>query len=108
MKITRASYDTSTKEFEVIRITYSWYKYTRKLMHKPAWEHYRYYKTISAALDAIKEFRNSWYDKVFYDYPAMLTGIENEKRYPHIKPTLTIYRYKAVRRDDLPLQKENS
>ena len=100
--IRRASYDQSTKEFEVLRITYSWDKYTRKLSNEPKWHHYKYYKTLNTALDAVKDFRNSWYDKAYYDYPALGGGIEHEQKYPHLKPTITIHRYKAVRRDDLP------
>lgn len=98
--IRRASYDHSTKEFEVLRITYRWDKYGRKLSNKPNWHHYRYYKTLNSALNAVRDFRNSWYDKVYRDYPAMDVGIENEQKYPHIKPTITIRRYKAVRRDE--------
>ena len=100
--IRRASYDQSTKEFEVLRITYRWDKYTRKLSNEPKWHHYKYYKTLNSALDAVKDFRNSWYDKAYYDYPALGGGIEHEQKYPHLKPTITIHRYKAVRRDDLP------
>lgn len=100
--IRRASYDQSTKEFEVLRITYRWDKYTRKLSNEPKWHHYKYYKTLNSALDAVKDFRNSWYDKAYYDYPSLGKGIENEEKYPHLKPTITIHRYKAVRRDDLP------
>ena len=100
--IRRASYDQSTKEFEVLRITYSWDKYTRKLSNEPKWHHYKYYKTLNSALDAVRDFRNSWYDKAYYDYPALGGGIEHEQKYPHLKPTITIHRYKAVRRDDLP------
>ena len=100
--IRRASYDQSTKEFEVLRITYSWDKYTRKLSNEPKWHHYKYYKTLNSALDAVRDFRNSWYDKAYYDYPALGGGIEHEQKYPHITPTITIHRYKAVRRDDLP------
>ena len=100
--IYRSSNDKSTKEFEVLRITYQWDKYGRKLSSEPYWHHYKYYKTLNSALDAVRDFRNSWYDKVYYDYPAMTTGIENEKEYPHITPTITIHRYKAARRDDFP------
>ena len=90
------------KEFEVLRITYSWDKYTRKLSNEPKWHHYKYYKTLNSALDAVRDFRNSWYDKAYYDYPALCGGIEQEQKYPHIKPTITIHRYKVARRDDLP------
>jgi hypothetical protein len=100
--IRRAYYDKSTKEFEVLRITYRWDKYGRKLSNEPKWHHYRYYKTLNSALDAIKDIRNSRYDKAYYDYPAMNGGIEHERKYPHIKPTITIHRYKIARRDDLP------
>lgn len=94
----RNSYDFSTKEFEVLRITYRWDKYTRKLNNNPSWSHYKYYKTLSAAHNAAKAFRGNWFDKVYYDYPALSNGIANEILYPHIKPTITIHRYKVVRR----------
>jgi hypothetical protein len=92
------SYDNSTKEFEVLQITYRWDKYTRKLINDPRWKHYKYYKTLKSALDAVKDFRKSIYDKIYYDYPAMGGGIENEKKYPNIKPNITINRYKAIKR----------
>jgi hypothetical protein len=47
--IHRASYDKSTKEFEVLRITYRWDKYGRKLSNEPKWHHYKYYKTLNSA-----------------------------------------------------------
>ena len=95
----RPHWDTSTKEFEVLRRTYVWHKYTRKLMYNEGWQHHKYYKTMRAALDAVRDFRNSWYDKRYYDYPAMGGGKEAEEAYPDIEPRITIYRYKAVRRD---------
>jgi len=94
----RNSYDFSTKEFEVLRITYSWFKYDRVLNNIPTWNHYKYYKNAAAAYDAVRDFRRSWYDKAYYDYPALNNGVENEIKYPHIKPTITIFRYKVVRR----------
>lgn len=100
--IRRASYDNSDKDFEVLQITYRYDKYSRRLINEPKWHHYKYYKTLNSALDAVLDFRNSWSDKAYYDYPAMFGGIEQEKKYPHIKPTITIHRYKAVRRDDKP------
>lgn len=96
----RPTYDKSTKEFEVLIITYRWDKYTRKLKNEPIWQHYRYYKTLNAALDAVKDFRNSSSDKAYYDYPALGGGIEHEKKYPHIRPTITINRYKAISRNN--------
>ena len=82
-------------------ITYRWDKYARKLINEPKWSHYKYYKTLTSALDAVRDYRNSWSDKVYYDYPAMTIGIENEKKYPQFKPTIMIRRYKVARRDDL-------
>ncbi len=97
--IRRASYDQSTKEFEVLIITYRWDKYSRKLINEPKWHHYKYYKTLNSALDAARDIRSNWYYK---DYPAMNGGIEQEQKYPHIKPTIVMHRYKAARRDDMP------
>ena len=100
-KIKRSPFKTSEKEFEVLMIQYRWDKYTRKLIQEPEWFHFKYYNTLEAAQDAVRDFRNSWYDKAYRDYPAMTIGVENEKKYPHIRPTITINRYKAARRDDI-------
>lgn len=100
-KIKRSPFKTSEKEFEVLKIEYRWDKYTRKLIQEPEWFHFKYYNTLEAAQDAVRDFRNSWYDKVYRDYPAMTIGVENEKKYPHIRPTITINRYKVARRDDI-------
>ncbi len=101
--IRRAEYDKSTKSFEVLRITYTWDKYKRELLYGDNnWKHYRYYNTMEGALDAVKNFRNN---NSYWDYPAMSTGVQNEIKYPHIRPTITIYRYKAVLRDDINLIK---
>lgn len=96
-KIFRKSYDHSTKEYEVLRKTYRWDKYTRQISNLPHWRHYRYYKTLESAYDAIRDIRDGFYDKAYYDYP----GAHNEERFPHIKPTITIHRYKVSKRDDL-------
>lgn len=93
------AYDTSIKQYEVLRITYRYDKYSRKLINKPTWEHYRYYKTMEGALDAARDLRHSFIDKAYYDYPALFSGAENEKKYPFLTPTISIYRYKAVHRD---------
>lgn len=100
-KIKRSSFKTSKKEFEVLNIEYKWDKYTKELLQEPIWKHLKYYTTLEAAQDAVRDFRNSWYDKAYRDYPALAGGVENEKKYPHIRPTITINRYKATRRDDI-------
>lgn len=89
----KPSYDKSTKEFEIQRISYSWSKYDRKLTNEPIWRHYRYYKTINGAEDAIIAFRQSSLDRAYYDYP----GESLENKYPQIRPTITINRYKISR-----------
>ncbi len=93
----RPKYDNSTKEFEVLYKHYVFDKYTRKLDKEYPWRHYRYYKTLQSAKDAIRDFRNSISDKLHRDYPAM-GNVENEKKYPHIKPVINIKRYKIIRR----------
>ena len=83
----RPLYDKSEKEFEVLRIDYTFDKNSRKLICKAYWYHHRYYRTLRSALDAVRDFRNSWYDKVLYDIDPK---------------ALIIRRYKAVRRHDKP------
>jgi hypothetical protein len=90
------------KEFQVQRKSYQFDKITRTLKNNPEWKHVKYYKSMEAAKDAVRGFRNSIYEKVYYDYPAMLSGEENEKKYPKLTPRITINRYRAVKRNDLP------
>ena len=87
----------SLKPFEVLCKEYIFDKYSRVIKNEPKWRHFKYYRTVAGANDACKEFRNSWYDKVYRDYPSM-GSIENELKYPHIKPTITIKRYKIIER----------
>lgn len=94
----RAKYDFSTKPFEVLCKEYRFDKYSRMIKNEPKWRHYKYYQTFEGANDAIKAFRNSWYDKVYRDYPSM-GNVENEAKYPHIKPTITVKRYMVIERD---------
>lgn len=94
----RAKYDFSTKPIEVLCKEYRFDKYIRKIKNKPEWRHYKYYQTIEGANDACKAFRNSLFDKVYRDYPSM-GNIENEAKYPHIKPTITVKRYMVIERD---------
>jgi len=85
-------YDTSKKEFEVQYRYYTFFKYNRKLKHKSdGWLHFKYYKTINGAIDSLKEFRK----KGVWDYP----GESIESNYPKLIPTLTIRRYRIVKRD---------
>ena len=94
----RAKFDFSKKPFEILCKSYRFDKYTRQLMNTPEWLHNKYYKKLEGAEDAIKAFRNSWYDMVYRDYPSM-GNIENEAKYPHIKPTITVKRYMIIERD---------
>jgi len=94
----RAKYDFSTKPFEILCKSYRFDKYTRQLKNAPEWQHYKYYKKLEGADDAIKAFRNSWYDIVYRDYPSM-GNIENEATYAHIKPTITVKRYMIIKRN---------
>jgi hypothetical protein len=90
-------YDTSTKEFEVQRIQYKYDKYTRKRLGVPKWKHFKYYRSLQGATDALRDLRRSFYDAAYYDYPAMGNPLD-EALYPHIKPTITINRYRAIKR----------
>ena len=83
-------YDTSTKQYEIQYKEYVYTKYTRKLNFKPKWRHLKYYKTLEGASDAILEIRK----RGVRDYP----GTELESKYPHIRPSITINRYKVVER----------
>lgn len=93
----KPTWDKSTKEYEVLVKEYKFDKYSRKIKNKPEWKHQKYYKTLDSALDATKDFRNSKYDKLYYDYPAM-GNIRNEELFPKLKPTITIKRYKTIHR----------
>ncbi len=90
----RPKYDVSKREYEILSKTYRYDKYTRILREKPSWRHCSYYKTEQGAIDALHDLRRSWLDRAYYDYP----GTEYENTYSHIKPTISINRYKAVKR----------
>lgn len=96
----RKKYDTSTKEYELQVRQYRFDKYERKYngdsYSGSQWIHQKYYKTLQGAQDAIKHFRS--YKSPYYDYPAM-GNPENEKKYPHIKPTITAIRYRIIKRE---------
>lgn len=94
MNIKRASYDKSTKQFEILCKEYWWYKYERKIAEKPEWKHYRYYNTMEAAMDAIRDIRHRILDVAYRDYP----GKDLEVKYPHLKPIITIRRYRINER----------
>jgi len=83
------------KTYEVETKEYRFDKYKRTLLNEPRWEHYRYYINERAAQNATRDIRKSMYCR--FDYPAM-GNEENEKLYPHIKPTITIRRYRIVKR----------
>lgn len=87
-------------QYQVEKITYKWNKYTREIRNRQKWKVYRKYKTLQAAQNALKDLRNSPYDKLLYDYPAMDKEIENEKKYPYILPTITINRYKITEHEN--------
>jgi hypothetical protein len=63
----RYKYDKSIKPFEIITKEYIFDKSSRILKRKPYWRHYRYYKTFLDAENAIKDIRNSFYDKWMKD-----------------------------------------
>lgn len=92
-KIFRANYDQSNKEFEVLRKQYRFDPYLRKLIKESEWSHYKYYKTLNSALEGCNRIRKS-NSKIDWDESY-------EIEFPHIKPRIIIYRFKAVRRDDL-------
>jgi hypothetical protein len=87
------NYDKSTKPIEVLYKEYMFTKYTRKLRFEPRWRHFKYYSTLHGANDALLVFKK--YGK--RDYP----GADYEKDYPHITPTITITRYKIIKREFL-------
>ncbi len=89
------SWDTSTKPYEVQIICYRWGKYSKQLVNLPQWKHYRYYNTHQGASDALRDLRRSPYHNKRVDYP----GSNSEARFPHIKPTLSLYRFKVIKRD---------
>ena len=92
--IRRSPNDHSTKPFEILERRYVFDKYKRKIWINEGWKHYKYYNTLQSALDAIRDIRHSYIDKAYYDYPGFGKGIEAEAKYPRIRPTLTIIRYK--------------
>ena len=93
--MTRPSYDKSTKPYEVQRKHYRFFKYGRNLSYPANWVHCKYYETLESAEAALKDFRRSGLDRAYRDYPW------NEKDFPHITPTINIYRYRAVKRDEV-------
>jgi hypothetical protein len=89
--MSKPSYDTSTKPYEILRIEYVFDKYTRKLFYgNGQWPHFKYYKTAQGAQDAITAFRQ----RARWDTP----GAANESKYPDIKPRIYLYRYKMIKR----------
>jgi outer membrane protein assembly factor BamD (BamD/ComL family) len=92
-KIFRAHYDQSNKEFEVLRKEYIFDPYSRKMRYETKWQHYKYYKTLNSALEGCDYYRK-FDTKINWD-----KSYEND--FPHINPRIIIYRFKAVRRDDI-------
>lgn len=84
-----------TKPYFLWRKQYKFDKSTRTVLNDPEWVVYKRYKSLPAAKDAIRAFRRSRADEIYRDYPAM-GNLENEAKYPHIRPTITIRRYKLT------------
>lgn len=95
----RPNYDTSTKPFEIQEIQYRFDKYKRVLLSPPVWRHCAYYNSELSAKDAIRDIRNGWGYEAYRDYPAMGGGVEAEKQFPHITPSINIYRFRIIKRD---------
>lgn len=91
----KPKYDTSTKPYEIQCISYTFYKYGRKLIFPAEWRHHKYYNTYEQALDAIRDFRHFSLDRAYRDYPST----DSESKYPHITPSINITRYRIVKRD---------
>lgn len=91
----RANYDKSKKPYEILYKDYDFDKYGRNLMKScnPLWRHYRYYDTLEAAEDAIKEFRKKGKSENISQ--------ELESKYPHITPRVTFRRYAIWKRTDI-------
>lgn len=84
------------KEYEILKKTYRFLKYKRALVEEPKWVHYKYYRTYQSAENALKDIRKNYGNAV--DYPGY-GNIENEKLYSHIIPTITIARFKIIKRN---------
>lgn len=65
--------DTSSKPYEVQRAEYVFDKESRKLINIPQWHHFKYYNSEETANDAVRDFRNSRYDKRFKDDKEKIT-----------------------------------
>ena len=89
------TYDRSSKLFEVLIIRYSWYKYSRTISSQSKWGHYGYYKTMESALHACRDLRRNTFHRRANEFP----GADREKDYPNIIPRITIYRFKAIKRN---------
>jgi len=83
------------KPFEIQYKDHQFYKYERTPRRVPEWQHHKYYRTIEGATDAIRQLRENWSKGSYMDYPAM-GNIENEAKYPHLTPTITVRRYRIV------------
>lgn len=77
------------KEWEVIKITYAFEKYSRKFLWKDQF-HWKSYFTEEACLDAVRDLRKN---STILDYPSFGKGKEEEAKYPQITPIYYIYRF---------------
>lgn len=83
------------KSYEILKQEFRFDKYKRQLLNEPQWKHYKFYKTERAAEMALKDIRVGF--NCYFDYPSM-GNLANEIIYPHIKPTITITRYRVSKR----------
>lgn len=77
-------YDKSTKQYEILEVTYYFYNDTRKLRHRPHRHHYKYYNTLRGAQDAIRDIRK---------YGGRHSYMWHER------PSLTVNRYEIIKRE---------
>jgi hypothetical protein len=87
------------KMFEIQEREYTFFKYSRKRRYEDKWRHFRNYKTLASAKDAIRDLRAGVQNRMMWDYPAM-GNVENEAKYPHLIPTLCRYRYRIINKHD--------
>lgn len=77
-------YDKSTKQYEILEVTYYFYNDTRKLWRRPHRHHYKYYNTLRGAQDAIKDIRK---------YGGRHSYMWEERLF------LTVNRYEIIKRE---------
>lgn len=88
VKIDRA-YTDSYKEYDIQVKWYTYDKFTRKLEYRPTWMHWKFYKSLQSATDAIRDHRR------------ILPKYEGRREYGNgtKEEYITIRRYRIVKRE---------